>query len=129
MSTLLLMSGSGAAEKAAAGRPDYRRAPSMRGALERAGYEVVEVADAAGVFQRLGDRPDLLVVSGAVPDMDLLDFCVALRKDPVAEKVPFVLVAEAGARAGGVAARMGADLVFPASVGPTEVADRLRRLF
>jgi hypothetical protein len=61
--------------------------------------------------------------------MDLLDFCVALRKDPVAEKVPFVIVADAAARTGGAAARTGADLVFPASVGPAEIAERLRRLF
>lgn len=129
MSTLLLVSGSAPTEIAAPGRPDRRRAPSMKGALERVGYEVVEVTDAAGVFQRLGDRPDLIVVSGTVPDMDLLDFCVALRKDPEAEKVPFVLVAEAAARTGGAVARTGVDLVFPASVGPAEVADRLRRLF
>jgi CheY-like chemotaxis protein len=98
----------------------------MRGALERVGYEVVEVKDAAGAFARLGERPDLIVVSGAVPDMDLR---AALRKDPVAERVPFVLVADAAARTGGAAARTGADLIFPASVGAAEVADRLRRLF
>ena len=100
----------------------------MRVAFERVGYEVVEARDAATAFQRIGDRPDLIVVSGAVPDMDLLDLCKALRKDPVAEKLPFVLVAEAAAKTG-ASARTGADLVFPSSVGPAEVADRLRRLF
>lgn len=129
MSTLLLVSGNGTAEKPAPGRPEPRRGPSMRGALERVGYEVVEVRDAAGAFQRLGDRPDLIVVASAPPDMGLLDFCVALRKDPIAEKVPFVLVADAAAQTGGAAARTGADLVFPATVGPAEIADRLRRLF
>jgi CheY-like chemotaxis protein len=130
MSTLLLVSGeapSGPAPEP--GRPAPRRGPTMRGALERVGYEVVEVKDAAGAFARLGERPDLIVVSGAVPDMDLLDLCAALRKDPVAERVPFVLVADAAARTGGAAARTGADLIFPASVGAAEVADRLRRLF
>jgi CheY-like chemotaxis protein len=129
MSTLLLVSGETTSEKPGTGQPGQRRAPSMRGALERAGYEVVEVGDAASVFQRLGDRPDLIVVSGILPDMDLLDLCVALRKDPIAEKVPFVLVADAAARTGGAAARTGADLVFPTTVGPAEIADRLRRLF
>jgi CheY-like chemotaxis protein len=101
----------------------------MRGALERVGYEVVEVRDAASAFERLNVRPDLIVVSGAVPDMELLDLCAALRKDPVGEKLPFVLVAEAAAKTGGAAARIGADLVFPPTVGPAEIADRLRRLF
>src|SRR5262245_65731716 len=129
MSTLLLVNSDTVNEKSGPGRPAQHRAPSMKGALQRAGYDVVEVADAAGVFQRLGDRPDLIVVAGSVPDMDLLDLCVALRKDPVAEKLPFVLVADAAARTGGVASRTGADLVVPATVRPTEVADRLRRLF
>jgi CheY-like chemotaxis protein len=102
----------------------------MKWALEHAGYEVVKVDDAAGVLARLGDRPpDLIVVAGTVPDMDLLDLCAALRRDPAAERVPCVLVADAAARTGRAAARAGADLVFPASVGPAEVADRLRRLF
>jgi CheY-like chemotaxis protein len=101
----------------------------MKGALERAGYEVVEVRDAASAFERLSERPHLIVVSSPVPDMDLRELCAALRKDPVAERLPFVLVAEAAAKTGGAAAKIGADLVFPASVGPAEVADRLRRLF
>jgi CheY-like chemotaxis protein len=130
MSTLLLVNGEGVTEPTAgAGRPAARRATGIRGALERVGYEVVEVRDAATALQRLSDRPDLIVVSSAVPDMDLLDLCAALRKDPIAVKLPFVLVAEAAAKTGGAAAKIGADLIFPASVGPAEVADRLRRLF
>ncbi len=102
----------------------------MKRALERVGYEVVKVDDAAGALARLGNqRPDLIVVAGTVPDMDLLELCAALRRDPVAEKVPFILGADASARTGGAASRAGADLIFPASVGPAEVADRLRRLF
>ena len=102
----------------------------MKGALERAGYEVVQVEDAASALARLGEGPpDLVVLAGTVPDMELLEFCAVFRRDPAAEKVPFVLVAEAAARTGRAASRAGADLVFPATVGPAEIADRLRRLF
>jgi CheY-like chemotaxis protein len=102
----------------------------MKRALERVGYEVVTVGDAAGALARLSSqRPDLIVVAGIVPDMDVRDLCAALRRDPIAEKIPFVLVADAAARTGGAAARVGADLIFPSSVGPSEVAERLRRLF
>jgi CheY-like chemotaxis protein len=102
----------------------------MKGALERVGYDVVEVVDAAGALARLGEGPpDLIVVAGMVPDMDVVDLCATLRRDPAAEKVPFILVADAAARTSAAAARAGVDLVFPPSVGPTEVADRLRRLF
>ena len=131
MSTLLLVSGSTATEeRPKAERPGPRRGPTLKGALERVGYEVVEAGDAAGALARLGAGPlDLIVLAGSVPDMDLLDLCVAVRREPTAEKVPFVLVADAAAKTGGSASRAGADLVFPASVGPAEIADRLRRLF
>ena len=70
----------------------------MRGALERVGYEVVEVRDAARLFQRLDERPDLIVVSGAVPDMDLLELCVRAPEGSRRGEAPFVLVAEAAAQ-------------------------------
>jgi len=131
MSTLLLVSGPTPSEQPAkAERSSSRRGPTLRGALERVGYEVVEAGDAAGALARLGAGPlDLIVLAGSVPDMELLDLCAAVRREPIAEKVPFVLVADAAARTGGSASRAGADLVFPASVGPAEIADRLRRLF
>ncbi len=131
MSTLLLVGEEAVPEQAPGSeRPAPRRGPTMKRALERAGYEVVKVDDAAGALAHLdAQRPDLIVVAGTVPDMDLLELCAALRRDPVVEKVPFVLVADAAARAGGAAARAGADLIFPSSVGPAEIADRLRRLF
>jgi CheY-like chemotaxis protein len=131
MSTLLLVGGeTGSGQASVPDGAGARRGPSLRRALERAGYEVVGVKDGAGALARLSEGPpDLIVLAGAVPDMELPDLCVALRRDPTGEKVPFVLVAEAAARTGRSAARVGADLVFPATVGPAEIADRLRRLF
>ena len=130
MSTLLLVSGEHGAEAASADRSAPRRGPTLKASLERVGYEVVQVQDGAAALMRIGtDRPDLIVMAGIVPDMEVVDLCTALRRDPIAEKVPFVLVAEAAARTGRAASRAGADLVFPASVGPAEIADRLRRLF
>ena len=131
MGTLLLVSGeTGAEQPSGAERSGTRRGQTLKGALERVGYEVVQVGDAAGALARLGQGPpDLVVLAGTVPDMELLEFCTVLRRDPAAEKVPFVLVAEAAARTGRSASRAGADLVFPATLGPAEIADRLRRLF
>ena len=131
MGTLLLVSGeTGTEQPSGTERSAPRRGQTLKGALERAGYEVVQVEDAATALARLGEGPPhLVVLAGTVPDMELLEFCAVLRRDPAAEKVPFVLVAEAAARMGRTASRAGADLVFPATVGPTEIADRLRRLF
>ena len=131
MGTLLLVSGeTGAEQPSGAERSGTRKGQTLKGALELVGYEVVQVRDAAGALARLGQGPpDLVVLAGTVPDMELLEFCTALRRDPAAEKVPFVLVADAAARTGRSASQAGADLVFPATVGPAEIADRLRRLF
>lgn len=130
MSRLLLVGGETASGPASAEGAGARRGPSLKGALERVGYEVVGVEDAAGALARLSQvPPDLIVLAGAVPDMELPDLCAALRRDPTGEKVPFVIVAEAAARTGRSVSRVGADLVFPATVGSAEIADRLRRLF
>jgi CheY-like chemotaxis protein len=104
--------------------------PSLKGALERVGYRVVNATDGAGALAHLGQQPpDVIVLAGAVPDMELLDLCVAVRHDPAAKTTPFVLVADAAGRAGREASRTGADVVFPATIGPIEIADRLRRFF
>jgi CheY-like chemotaxis protein len=130
MGTLLLVGRESGPEPSAAQRTGARWGPTLKRALERAGYEVVGVEDGAGALARLGEEPpDLIVLAGSVPDMELPDLCAAVRRDPTGQKVPFVLVAEAAARTGRSASRVGADLVFPVTVGPAEIADRLRRLF
>jgi two-component system, cell cycle response regulator len=102
----------------------------LTNALQRVGYHVVKVADAAGALARLGQQPpDVIVLAGLVPDMGLLDLCAALRHDPAVGKTPVVLVAEAAGQTGRTASRAGADMVFPPTVGPVEIADRLRQLF
>ena len=94
MGTLLLVSGEKGSEASSAARSAPRRGPTLKASLERVGYEVVQVQDGAAALMRIGtDRPDLIVMAGIVPDMELVDLCTALRRDPIAEKVPFVVVA------------------------------------
>ena len=110
--------------------PATQRRPSLKGALERVGYHVVNAEDGARALARLGHvPPDVIVLAGPVPDMELLDLCAAVRHDPAAQKTPFVLVGHAAGCAGRAASRMGADFVFPPTVGPLEIAEQLRRLF
>jgi CheY-like chemotaxis protein len=130
MGTLLLVGDeSGTEVSAGAERPAARRRPSLTGALEGIGYHVVNAKNGAGALACLSQvPPDVIVLAGTIPDMELLEFCAAVRHDPAAEKTPFVLVAAAAGRAGQVASRTGADFVFPPTVGPFEIADRLRQL-
>src|SRR5262245_13695702 len=127
MGTLLLVGEWPSTAPSATHRFATRRSSGLKGALERVGYDVVHAEDGAGALARLGQRPvDLIVLAGTVPDMEWFDLCAALRHHPAAEKVPFVLVAGVEGP-GHAAARVGADLVFPPTIGPTEIAERLRR--
>ena len=130
MGTLLLLGEHTTIEPLATAEGDLaRRSPSFRGAFERVGYDVVDAEDGVGALRRLSQwTPDVIVLAGPVPDMDLFDLCTALRHDPATLKTPLVLVADAAERTGRVPSRTGADLVFPSSIGPVEIADRLRRL-
>ena len=64
-----------------------RNRPSLKGALERIGYHVVNVKDVATAPASPCEvPPDVIVLTGPVPDMELQDFCSAGRHDPAAEK-------------------------------------------
>jgi CheY-like chemotaxis protein len=72
----------------------------LKGALERVGYRVVSTTDGAGALARIGPHPpDVIVLAGAVPDLDLLDLCMAVRHDLAGQKTPCVLVADAAGSA------------------------------
>ena len=132
MSTVLLVGDSppSASRLSDSERPATRPTSPLKGALERVGYRVVSATDGAGALAQLGPHPpDVIVLAAAVPDMDLLDLCVAVRHDPAGQKTPFVLVADAARQCGRAASRAGADLTFPPTVGPIEIAERLHRLF
>ena len=69
MSTLLLVSGETEPEQpSGTERSATRRGQTLKGALERAGYEVVQAEDAATALTRLGEGPpDLIVLAGSRP--------------------------------------------------------------
>jgi CheY-like chemotaxis protein len=126
METVLLVGETGERGRPAAG-PGGRSAPTLRTALERVGYAVVQAESGAGVIERLnGPLPDLIVVTRPPGDMDTGELCARVRADSTTQRIPIVLLADGTTRAAGSA---NADLVFPATVSPVEVADRLRRLF
>jgi DNA-binding response OmpR family regulator len=127
MDTVLLV-GEASAEPASATRPVGRMAGMLRGALERAGYAVVQAESGARALERLsGPLPAIILVSRPPGDMETSELCARVRRDSATERIPIVLLADGGTRA--AAATAGADLVFPATVSPAEVAERLRRLF
>ncbi|HVO29555.1 MAG TPA: response regulator [bacterium] len=71
--------------------PQLRTA--ARRALEKAGFEVEDLASAVRGLERLrADPPPALVLLDVLmPEMDGWEFLAALAKDPAAAKVPVVL--------------------------------------
>ncbi len=103
---------------------------SLRSALERVGYSVVQARDEAGLMARLhGPLPDLIVLACSSRDVDPAALCATVRRDAATQRIPIVVLADGSMRVGSAGAQGGADLVFPAGMSPLEVADRLRRYF
>ena len=65
-----------------------------RGALERAGFEVVEALNGIEALERLLDAPaDLIVADVNMPQMDGLSFLRALRaKGPPLSSIPSLVI-------------------------------------
>jgi hypothetical protein len=83
------------------GRSASRVPASVKGALERVGHHVVNASDGAGMLRQLR----------------------------VTTTSSFILRGHAAGRAARRASCAGADLAFPATVGPMEIVDRLGGLF
>lgn len=61
--------------------------------LERAGYSVIESADAEEAIRRLeGPLPELVVIDWMLPGMSGLDFARRLRQDPLTSELPLIML-------------------------------------
>ncbi len=90
--------------------PDIRELVSFK--LERAGHEVVAVADGpSAVAAALESPPDIAIIDVTMPGLSGLQVCAALRDDPRTAAVPLILLtarahaddAHRGLQAGAVA--------------------------
>ncbi|HZS32088.1 MAG TPA: hypothetical protein VFC42_01770 [Methylomirabilota bacterium] len=131
METVLLVGGGASEGEAGNGcRPVGQDGSSLRSALERVGYSVVQARDEAGLMARLhGPLPDLIVLACSSRELDPATFCATVRRDTATQRIPIVVLSDGSMRVGSAGAPGGADLVFPAGMSPLEVADRLRRYF
>ena len=96
--------------------------------LERAGYEVVAVADGVTALETaLADHPDLIILDVSMPGMTGLDVCRQLKTEGALNGTPvFLLTArgqESDEHAGHTA---GADRFFTKPFSPKELLQELR---
>jgi CheY-like chemotaxis protein len=65
-------------------------------ALEEAGFRVLAaLTGVAGIASALDASPDLIVLDIRLPDMTGWDVCGALKSDPVAARIPIVILTAA----------------------------------
>jgi two-component system response regulator MtrA len=102
----------------------------VRAVLERAGNEVISVADGAQALASVTERkPDLAVLDISMPELDGLEVLRRLRADSATSALPVVLLS---ARAQEADVKLGFELGASAYVkkpfSPRELADRVAEL-
>ncbi len=105
---------------------------ALRGYLEQAGFEVMVAYDGrTGYFMARQEKPDLIILDLMLPEMEGLDVCRALRKDPdpVVAEVPIIMLTarvEEVDRVLGL--ELGADDYVTKPFSPRELVARVRAL-
>jgi len=102
---------------------DTFRYESVRGALERAGFEVTATVYAANLLNLYGlDTPDILVLDTGLSDADTSDLGQSFRRAVGSAETPIVFVGDAGEiRARVRSGVASADYFIPRPVDPVRL--------
>ena len=108
---------------------DVATREALAGLLSRAGYRVIETADAAGAHDAVTrESADLLIADMVLPG-DSLELCRAIKSEPLTSLVPVVhLAAESSVRQRHAALNAGSDDVIAGPLAADEVLMRIRSL-
>lgn len=99
--------------------------------LQREGFQVITARSGeAGLDLAAGSPPDLILLDLMLPDLDGLEVCRILKKDPGTEKIPIIMVTAKGEEADIVAGlELGADDYIPKPFSPRVLLARVRAVF
>jgi two-component system phosphate regulon response regulator PhoB len=98
--------------------------------LKAAGYEVVCAADGAEALKKTRTYlPDLIVLDVMLPEVDGLEVCKLLRRDPVTASIPILMLTAKAAEIDRVLGlELGADDYMTKPFSPRELALRIKSL-
>ena len=98
--------------------------------LKAAGYDVVSAADGADALKKARSAsPDLIVLDLMLPEIEGIEVCKQLRRDPHTSAVPILmLTAKAGETDRVVGLELGADDYVTKPFSPRELVLRVKRL-
>jgi DNA-binding response OmpR family regulator len=98
--------------------------------LQNAGYEVITAADGCEALRKARRHaPDAIVLDLMLPELDGLEVCKVLQRDPVTEKIPILmLTAKAAETDRIVGLELGARDYLTKPFSPRELVLRVRNL-
>jgi two-component system phosphate regulon response regulator PhoB len=98
--------------------------------LRQAGYDVSSAAEGAEALKKArAQLPDLIVLDLMLPEMDGLEVCKILRRDPTAASVPIIMLTAKAAELDRVLGlELGADDYVTKPFSPRELVLRIRKL-
>jgi DNA-binding response OmpR family regulator len=98
--------------------------------LESAGYEVITAADGAEALRKARRHtPDAVVLDLMLPELDGLEVCKVLRRDPATENIPILmLTAKAAEMDRIIGLELGANDYLTKPFSPRELVLRVRNL-
>jgi putative two-component system response regulator len=108
---------------------DVAAREALVGILARAGYRVLEAADAAAAHEAVtSESADLLIADLTLPG-DAIELCRAVKSDPLTSLLPVVhLIAEDNGRQRNAALDAGSDDVIAGPLAADELLMRVRSL-
>jgi DNA-binding response OmpR family regulator len=97
--------------------------------LERAGYDVIATEDGkAALAAALAQRPDLIILDVAMPEVTGLDVCRQLKSDRAVGRTPIFLLTARGQESDIEAGRAaGADRFFTKPFSPKQLVEEVRK--
>ena len=98
--------------------------------LKAAGFEVVTAADGAEALKRAKEhQPDLLVLDVMLPEVDGLEVCKIIRRDPSVAHIPIIMLTAKAAEIDRVLGlELGADDYVTKPFSPRELVLRIRKI-
>jgi DNA-binding response OmpR family regulator len=98
--------------------------------LKQAGYDVATAADGAEALRRTRTLlPSLIVLDVMLPEMDGLEVCKMLRRDPATSAIPIIMLTAKAAEIDRVLGlELGADDYLTKPFSPRELVLRVRKL-
>lgn len=98
--------------------------------LKQAGYDVATAADGAEALKRTRTLlPSLIVLDVMLPEMDGLEVCKMLRRDPATAAIPIIMLTAKAAEIDRVLGlELGADDYLTKPFSPRELVLRVRKL-